>query len=252
MPDKHKTVIVLGAPRSGTSMTAGILDSLDVSMGNLRAADQLNPGGYFEDIDFLKLGDDIYSSVDNESHGFNPPAQSDLLSVGRKNFDTKVEQLLESRRLATRGHWGWKTTHTCYLLDLYLPHITDPHIVVVLRNPLNTARSMVRYVQHRAKRRMYQPLNVTQALGIIAGYESALYTSLAKNKHLPRIFLSFEEIVKAPRDSIAELIEFLDIAPDRKTQAKAVSFVDGGAYGFKFKKWIARKARIANRHALRS
>jgi hypothetical protein len=33
----------------------------------------MNPTGYFEDKDFLSLGDDIYHAADPASNGYRPP-----------------------------------------------------------------------------------------------------------------------------------------------------------------------------------
>lgn len=107
------TAIVPGTLCSGTSLTAGIRDITGVDMGNIRMSDTLNPGGYFEDVDFLKLGDEIFRSVDPEAQGFNPPAQAELLANGRKLFEDRVIHLLEDRRRTARGHWRWKATHVC-------------------------------------------------------------------------------------------------------------------------------------------
>ncbi|HEX9941494.1 MAG TPA: hypothetical protein VGG03_05740 [Thermoanaerobaculia bacterium] len=49
------TIVVAGMHRSGTSLVASILAAFGISMGEQRIADQNNPRGYFEDLDFLAL-----------------------------------------------------------------------------------------------------------------------------------------------------------------------------------------------------
>ena len=51
--DKSTCILVLGTPRSGTSCVAGILHHLGVVMGEqFLEADDWNPAGYFQDVEF--------------------------------------------------------------------------------------------------------------------------------------------------------------------------------------------------------
>lgn len=47
--------MILGMPRSGTSMVAGIFHLHGVWVGRCRLADDINPKGYFENLDFKAL-----------------------------------------------------------------------------------------------------------------------------------------------------------------------------------------------------
>jgi len=51
----ERPIIVLGTPRSGTSLTAGLLHHCGVWAGECRQADQWNPRGYFENIALTQL-----------------------------------------------------------------------------------------------------------------------------------------------------------------------------------------------------
>ncbi len=48
-------IVVLGCPRSGTSLVAGLLHAHGVWVGDCRAADEHNPRGYFENKAIAKL-----------------------------------------------------------------------------------------------------------------------------------------------------------------------------------------------------
>lgn len=62
--DDSKTVIVLGMHRSGTSMTAAILNELGVNMGeNLYVNYIANPIGHFEDMNFIILNRKILKTA---------------------------------------------------------------------------------------------------------------------------------------------------------------------------------------------
>lgn len=52
--NKIKTVVVLGSPRSGASLTAGVLEILDLDMGrNFASPSKAGAKGGFEDIPFV-------------------------------------------------------------------------------------------------------------------------------------------------------------------------------------------------------
>ena len=99
-----KTIIVLGAERSGTSMTAQLLHAMGVSM-----APQLNATG--QDPEFSRL---YYAPLDLES----------------------AKKLIELRNKA--AIWGWKFPGN---VSPALYNLTrSPHFIVMLRDPLALAR----------------------------------------------------------------------------------------------------------------
>lgn len=220
-----KTAIVLGAPRSGTSMTAGILAILGVDMGNVRNADPLNPQGYYEDRDFLNLGDDIFRAADPDSNGFCPPEASAIREV-KGEFEGRITALVSERNTAcNQAAWGWKTTQTCLLADLFLPHVTNPHFVVALRNPLGSAKSAIRYVQHDIKKHMYEELTLVSALRTIGRYEEATYQLLDRHPDIPHLILAYEDIVSDPVSASRSLASFLALPVDKTALDNAVEFV---------------------------
>jgi len=113
-----KTIVVLGAPRSGTSMTAGILSHMGVDFGKVRSPDAENPRGYYEDRDFLKLILKIFRSVDASANGFNPPDIAKILSQ-RSKFKNQIRMLVQDRITGTTSKlWGWKATTTSFTINL--------------------------------------------------------------------------------------------------------------------------------------
>jgi len=51
----HRPIIVVGFPRTGTSMVSGILAGHGVWVGTCRKPDSYNPKGYFENVYFASL-----------------------------------------------------------------------------------------------------------------------------------------------------------------------------------------------------
>lgn len=102
-----KTVVVLGAPRGGTSMVAGALRSLGVFMG---PPDQL--GHQHEDPAFR----------------YRERTLGEMVAT--------VQQ-----RDAEHAVWGWKLPNTIYYIEKLHKHLRNPHYLVVYRNPASTALS---------------------------------------------------------------------------------------------------------------
>jgi len=104
IPGPQKTVIVLGAPRGGTSMVAATLRKLGVMMGE-------ELGHQHEDRNFRR--------------------------------DVPIEKMIEtiSARNAAHDLWGWKMPNSVYYVESLLPHLRNPHFVAIFRNPFSISRS---------------------------------------------------------------------------------------------------------------
>jgi hypothetical protein len=220
-----KTVMVLGAPRSGTSMTAGVLDLLGVSMGRVRQPDSLNPTGYFEDREFLSLADDVFSAAMPGAHGFRlPPPEA--FEVVRGRFDERIQDLATRRmRECSSDMWGWKACGVSLFAEEFLPFTPNPHVVVVLRNPASVANSVVRYVRHDEKRHMYEELTLVEALQVVGQYERSIYGFIARHPEIPHLVLAYEKVVADPDSAINSLSSFLDIKVTRRARRGVVKFV---------------------------
>jgi hypothetical protein len=103
-PVLEKTIVVLGAPRGGTSMIAATLRKLGVMMGE-------SLGHQHEDRSFRK----------------DVPLREMVATVERRNATHKV--------------WGWKLPNSVYYVEELLPVLRNPHFVAVFRNPYSISRS---------------------------------------------------------------------------------------------------------------
>ncbi|MCP4748085.1 MAG: hypothetical protein GY874_18405 [Desulfobacteraceae bacterium] len=100
----RRTFIVLGAPRGGTSMIAGLLRLFGIYMGN-------KLGHQHEDPQFRK----------------------------ETTLDTKIDQIEKNNK--SHKKWGWKLPNTIYYYEDIKNHIINPVFVVIYRNPLSIAMS---------------------------------------------------------------------------------------------------------------
>lgn len=225
-------VIVLGSPRGGTSLTAGILHQLGVDMGDIREPDPENPKGYFEDKNFLSLLDDILNSAEKGSHGFNLPSKKKIISQ-RGKFKDRIKDLIEERASqADSCFWGWKANTTSLCPELFLPYLDEPHFIIVFRNSLKVAESMVRYTRNKD----YENLTLAEALKITNTYYENIRYFLDNNPNLSCYFIAFEELLSNPYSQVQSLIKFLDIKAGKEQFQKAVSLVSAPSEMKKTKK----------------
>lgn len=149
-----KTFVVLGMHRSGTSLLAKALHTFNndpkVSMGATMLEDALenaeelglanasNPQGHFEDDEFMQLNERILAAAGGS--WFKPPTREEIVSVSAQ-FSDDIKALVKKRSSAI---WGWKDPRSCLTLDLFHPHLDNPHYICMFRDPEDVADSLVR------------------------------------------------------------------------------------------------------------
>jgi len=106
--DDHRTFVVLGAPRGGTSLMAGAIQLLGVPMGAGRG-------------------------VQHEDPAFNP--------------SQRVEQMIQTicERNDAFKKWGWKRPNTVYFYPDIAKVLRNPVFIFVIRNPLDIMLSACKH-----------------------------------------------------------------------------------------------------------
>ena len=200
---RQKTVVVLGAARSGTSMTAGILEALGVDMGTVGSSKKWNPKGSFEDKDFQKLNRDIFRMVEQSKSYWDPPTREQIME--KQSLAASRIQSLVAEKSRGKSAWGWKNPRAVLTMELYLPYLINinPHFVTVLRDRLATAKSSVAHTRGR--------IDLQQAIGLVDFYGGETVAFFERHPELPNIFLSFEEVVVNPKKEAERLADFLSL-----------------------------------------
>lgn len=101
----QRTVVVLGVERGGTSMAAGVIRGLGVSMGPKAGLNHEDPLFLTEETDRLKN------------------------RIGMRNNESDV--------------WGFKVPKASLMLDFYEKHLRNPYYIIVYRNSLAVADSWI-------------------------------------------------------------------------------------------------------------
>ena len=151
----HKTVIVIGAFRGGTSMVAGVVDALGIPMVLGGKAD--NPGyPNYEDQEIQDIlhspdnGPDIgellkclcFPPAESESHDQPDKDERKRIMEFVADFQQRADRELPKFRHVVNkrnlvGNWGWKYPGTAiWLLKTnLLQQVRNPHIITIYRDP---------------------------------------------------------------------------------------------------------------------
>lgn len=147
-----RVIVLLGMHRSGTSLTASILEALGVDFGSdYIPANENNPKGYFEDAAISR----VHLRV-NRMLNRRPFSPSGLLEYPQSFWRSRqaiectdeLEMLVCRQLERTSGIWGFKDPHTIKLLPLWQElferlEITPVYILAV-RHPSEVAASTVK------------------------------------------------------------------------------------------------------------
>lgn len=163
-----------------------------------------NPGGFYEDMLFIRLNENILNAV--KCNWRKPPTDGQLEALAETtDAVAKVRGIIEVREAEGAGSWGFKDHRAILLLPLYAPVLAerDCHFVVVHRNPLATACSFMRAWPDQFPR-------MAEALALAATYQwciaAFLMTGEWKATHT-----SFERLFAAPQETAAALGEALGV-----------------------------------------
>ena len=141
-----KIICVLGPARSGTSLTAMILNRLGVFFGpedHLALPYINNPKGSWEHKLITEVNREIVSLLGGNWH--QPPAlpprweNTSEFQKLREHAKDMIQQEFTDEKM-----WGWKDPLTCLTLPFWLTLVQPTHYVICLRNPMDVARSLER------------------------------------------------------------------------------------------------------------
>ncbi|MGB2926083.1 MAG: rhamnan synthesis F family protein [Limnothrix sp.] len=132
-------LIIAGMHRSGTSLTASLLQSSGLSIGDkLMGAYKGNPKGHFEDLDFV----DFHQAV-LDSQGVSPDGWTRQQSIDVPDqYLATANQLITQR--TNKTIWGWKDPRTTLFLDFWKKTLPKAKFLLVYRSPWEVADSIFR------------------------------------------------------------------------------------------------------------
>jgi len=133
--------IVTGAGRSGTSAVARVLHESGVRMGHeMAAASEVNPEGFYEDLNVVALNERILTEV-----GMNEPWRPERWPSRQAVLNAGTAYREEMATLAHESVSGWKDPRFAITLEAWLPALPlPPKVIVCLRSPQAYADSATR------------------------------------------------------------------------------------------------------------
>ena len=144
-PRASAAVCIIGMHRSGTSITARLLNFLGLDLGpstRLMGPSPSNPTGHFEHLGFLEINEALLRRFGGSWD--HPP----VLPPGWQQdsvVQTLARQATNLAEVTSAGgrSWGWKEPRTTVLLPFWRTIIHGLRYVVCIRNPLEVANSLV-------------------------------------------------------------------------------------------------------------
>jgi glycosyltransferase involved in cell wall biosynthesis len=136
----QSVVIITGMHRSATSLTAMLLRSAGIDIGQrLMPASAANADGYFEDLDFV----DFHAKA-LRANGY---ADNGILASGRVTVSEQLRHeavAIADARAKANHPWGWKDPRTVLFLDFWNTLLPDASHVFVFRSPWEVVDSLFR------------------------------------------------------------------------------------------------------------
>ncbi len=195
-------IFVLGMHRSGTSAITRLLNILGADPGKkLLPSDIVNKKGYWENQQLIKLHDKILETFDSAWYDFRSYPEEwwlkkdiqvfhqEILEVLEQSFDSYALMLVKDPRISR-------------MLPLWLSLLQksggSPKCVIVMRNPLEVARSIERRDQFSLITSLY--------LWLLYTLESEWYS-----RGLARTIVKFDEVLVDWKSTVAQLTTDLNI-----------------------------------------
>lgn len=205
-----KCIIVLGCPRSGTSLVAGILHHLGVNMGDhLLEAKPSNPKGFFEDTELLELHEKMIGGV------WHNPNCNNI-----QQYLPTYESLIQVRK--HRALWGTKDPRLCFLLEYLLDNLDcEVKLILTERPRSESAHSMLSETFNPVSQAFFTK-ELWYATKVCERYDQACQKSVQKTG-LPSLTVNYHDMLVNPQAEILKICEFIQYYPPIDS---AVSLVD--------------------------
>ncbi len=197
-----KCLIVLGMHRSGTSALAGVLQLLNVNLGkDLIASEVTNPKGFFENTNIYNANERLLKSLRSSWEAPLLLPENWWLQENLSIHKNSIIELLQTEFKDSKL-FGIKDPRMCLLLPFWQQIFRElritPYYLIILRNPLEVATSLVRREHFSYEKSLTLWMN------------SMLYAERYSRNH-PRIFIAFEKLLHNPQKTITSISNILSV-----------------------------------------
>ncbi|WP_062047170.1 sulfotransferase family protein [Bacillus sp. JCM 19034] len=214
---KPKVVCILGMHRSGTSMTARMLNLLGVHLGNpieiISKGGQFNQKGFWEHKGITRTQQQLLRALSYSWDTTRPLPErwwkSKKIEPHRKSLEAIIKRDFSKVKL-----WGWKDPRTCLLVPLWNELLLDKHVnsnyLIVVRNPLDVARSL----------EARNSFSLEKSFQIWLLYTlSALYWTNGKK----RMLIEYDDFLQNWEERISDIVTKLQLQPPNQSVREKMS-----------------------------
>ncbi|MCC7527479.1 MAG: glycosyltransferase, partial [Candidatus Melainabacteria bacterium] len=135
----YAPLIITGMHRSGTSLTASLLNKAGLHVGiRINPGAPGNPLGYFENLDFVRLNERILNSLGYPREGWT---FNSLEKIPERFYEDALETITLN---ATEDMWGFKDPRTALMLDFWHENLPQARFLLTARAPWQVADSLFR------------------------------------------------------------------------------------------------------------
>lgn len=205
--------VVLGLPRSGTSAITRALQALGISLaGNLLPARNINPKGFWEDID-IAYGINRTATHINGNKIITAERLAENSPIGSRLRELQVtaEKLLY-QRMGDSSQWGFKDLRTGEMLPFWQSVFAKSNLkdnyIFALRHPLSRAHSNQEFNHHDIE------------YGLISWLDYMVRV-IDQTQGRNRVVVSYELMLQNPRQQLEHVRSSLGISLLRSESAIA-------------------------------
>ena len=137
---QQPVLIITGMHRSGTSLTASLLQSAGIDVGQkLFGEDRGNLKGHFENLDFMNFHQDVLRST-----GICEAGWTLKKSINVTEYYIDIAKSLILKNASLIQPWAWKDPRTTLFLDFWSTLMPEIKFVFVYRSPWEVIDSLYR------------------------------------------------------------------------------------------------------------
>ena len=204
---------IAGMHRSGTSLLAQLLHANGIYMGDeerLMKGTEDNSQGYWENLEIVKINESLLSSFGLGWDHIQPLPDGWQNNEKIARLKSLALQLLEINKSA--NGFAWKDPRNSITFPFWKSLVPGLKVVVVYRNPLEVAHSLVR------RNRM----SIPRSLHLWHIYNQSIIDHTTDSE---RLFVNFDTLISNPEEEIERVLSWLEKPVDKELLKKSLSLV---------------------------
>jgi hypothetical protein len=225
-------VCIAGMHRSGTSMVAKLLYESGLYLGpesDLIPPGPGNPEGFWENRRFVQINARILKEL-RGGWDYPPPIPDDWSVEPLGSLRVRAEAVLAD--FAGREPWGWKDPRNCITLPFWQQMLDSLNVVLVVRNPLETAESL----------RKRNGFSYALGLALWHTYYQRVRDVTSASE---RIVSHYDVYFRDPGTELRRVLKFLDLPVDEDVVERATATLVDEARHYRLTTQDLRKAGAA-------